>query len=225
MQDNLLVGHRDRAKEKLIKSKPSTLSDYELVELILFHSIPRKDVKPLAKKLLKNFGNIGNIVNATKQKLEQIHGIGKSTIVLLKLFQYVIQEVTKEQILDRPVIGSWDKLITYLRSNIGYKTTENFHTLFLNSKNILITDESHDYGTVNSIGVYPREIVKSALYHDASSVILVHNHPSGITKPSKADIKLTELILDALTTVGITLIDHVIISSNSYFSFKANKLL
>lgn len=225
MHDNFIVGHRGRAKERLIKSKSSTLSDYELVELMLFHSIPRKDVKPLAKKLLNHFGNIGNIVNASTQQLEQIYGIGKSTIVLLKLFQSIIQEVTKEQILNRPVIGSWDKLITYLRANIGYKTTENLHTLFLNSKNILITEESHDYGTVNSIGVYPREIVKSALYYDASSVILVHNHPSGITKPSQSDIKLTELILNALTAVGITLIDHVIISSNSYFSFKANKLL
>ncbi|MCH9753989.1 MAG: DNA repair protein RadC [Alphaproteobacteria bacterium] len=225
MQEDLLAGHRDRAKEKLLKSKASSLSDYELVELVLFYSIPRKDVKPLAKKLIKQFGNVGNVVNAPIQKLDQIPGVGKSTIVLLKLLQSIIREVSKEQITDKPVINSWDQLIIYLRANIGYKTTENFHTLFLNSKNILIEDETHDHGTVNSIGVYPRELVKSALYHDASSVILVHNHPSGITKPSKADISLTDEILKALDAVGITLIDHVIISKNSYFSFKANKLL
>jgi len=225
MENDLLVGHRDRAKEKFIKSKASPLNDYELIELALFYSIPRKDVKPLAKKLLKQFGSVGNVIHAPLQKLEQISGIGKSTTVLFKLLQSIIREVTKEQISGKPVIGSWDKLITYLRANIGYKTTENFHALFLNSKNILIEDETHDYGTVNSIGVYPREIVKSALYHDAISVILVHNHPSGVTKPSKSDIILTDSILKALTSVGITLIDHVIISSNSYFSFKANKLL
>jgi len=215
MVDELLDGHRQRAKERLIKSKTLTLNDYEILELALFYSIPRKDVKPIAKTLIKNFGNVGNALNASEQNLKQIKGISDSTIILFKFLQDIIQRVNKEQISEKPIIGSWDKLITYARSNIGYKTTENLHVLYLNSKNMLIADEVHDHGTVNSISVYPREIVKSALYYDASSVVLIHNHPSGITKPSKADIMLTDNILEALTSINISLIDHIIISSNS----------
>lgn len=221
----LLDGHRQRAKERLIKSKTLILDDYEILELALFYSIPRKDVKPLAKMLIKQFGSVGSVINASEQNLKQIKGIGDSTVIFFKFLQDVIQRVNKEQISEKPIIGSWDKLITYARSNIGYKTTENLQVLYLNSKNMLIADEVHDHGTVDSISVYTREIVKSALYHDASSVVLIHNHPSGITKPSKADITLTDNILEALNSINISLIDHIIISSNSYFSFKINKLL
>jgi DNA repair protein RadC len=221
----LVSGHRSRAKEKLIKSKNGSLYDYEILELLLFHSIPRKDVKPLAKKLIQAFGNLGNVIYASPEKLSLIPELGNSTFVLFKLLQETLQRVTKEQLSKKTIIGSWDQLITYARTSIGYRSTENLHILFLNSKNIMITDEVHEHGSTNSISIYPREIVKSALYHDASSIILIHNHPSGITKPSKADISITTEIQQALISINVSVIDHVIISSNSYFSFKANGLL
>jgi DNA repair protein RadC len=220
-----VLGHRSRAKSRLAKAKTGSLEDYELLEIALFYSIPRKDVKILAKTLLKEFGSLGNIINATPHKLQRFKGIGESSITLFRLFQEVIKRTTKEELSERPIIASFDKLINYIRSNIGYKTTESLHTIYLNSKHILIADEVQDYGTVNSVGVYPREIAKAALYHDASSIVLVHNHPSGITKPSQADITLTDKVLEALTPLNITLLDHIIISRSSYFSFKANKLL
>jgi len=220
-----LVGHRERAKSRLMKAKSGSLESYELLELLLFYVIPRKDVKILAKTLIKEFGSFASVINAPSYQLQQFKGIGKSAIIIFKLLQEIIKHATKEELAEKPIVGSFDKLITYIRSNIGYKTTESLHTIYLNTKNILIADEVQDYGTVNSIGVYPRELVKAALYHDASSIILVHNHPSGITKPSQADILLTDNILKALTPLNIDLLDHIIISKNSYFSFKANKLL
>ena len=221
----LVTGHRERLKEKLLRSKIGTLHDYEILELVLFNSIPRKDVKPIAKKLIQEFGNLGKIINTPPSKLTQIPGVGDSTIKLFRILQEVISSVTKEQILKRPIIKSWDKLIEYVRANIGYSNTENLHTLYLNHKNILIADKLHDHGTVSTVSIYPREIVKSALFHDASSVIIVHNHPSGITEPSKSDLTLTQAVQDALGTINVKLLDHIIISSNSYFSFKTHDLI
>lgn len=224
-QKELVSGHRARAKEKLLKSKSNSLYDYEILELLLFNSIPRKDVKPLAKKLIQTFGSLGKTLYASPENLSLIPGISKSTIALFRLMQETLKRVTKEQLSENTLIGSWDQLIAYARTSIGYKATENLHILYLNAKNFLITDEIHDHGSTNSISIYPREVAKSALYHDASSVILIHNHPSGVTKPSKADISITNDIQKALISINVSVIDHVIISSNSYYSFKANGLL
>jgi DNA repair protein RadC len=221
----LVTGHRERQKEKLLRSKIGTLHDYEILELLLFNSIPRKDVKPVAKKLIQEFGSIGKIINTPPSKLIQTQNIGNSTIILFRILQEVISDVTKEQILKKPIIKSWDKLIEYIRANIGYSNTEKLHTLYLNHKNILITDKLHDHGTVNTVSIYPREIVKSALFHDASSVIIVHNHPSGVTEPSKSDLTLTKAVQEALGTINVKLLDHLIVSSNSYFSFKTHDLI
>lgn len=223
--EDIKGGHRKRLKDKLVRSNLGNLHDCEILELILFNSIPRKDVKPLAKLLLKKFGNLGKVINASPVSLMQINGIGESTIVLFKIFQESIYRITKEQILKKPIINSWEKLLEYLRSSIGYSGTENLYTLYLNNKNILITDEIHCHGTVSSISIYPREIVKAALYYDASSVILVHNHPSGVTTPSQLDKELTRSTQEALKTINVKLLDHVIISSSSYFSFKTHNLL
>lgn len=221
----LVSGHRARAKERLLKSKSNSLNDYEILELILFNSIPRKDVKPLAKDLIKRFGSLGKVLYASPENLSLIPEIGNATIALFKLMQQVLQRVTQEQLLKKPIVGSWDQLITYARTSIGYKTKENLHILYLNTKNMLITDEVHEHGSTNSISIYPREIAKSALYYDASSVILIHNHPSGVTKPSDSDLSITKDIQKALLSINVSVIDHVIISSTSYFSFKAHGLL
>lgn len=219
------TGHRERLKTKFIRAEGSTLHDYELLELLLFYSIPRKDTKPLAKILLKEYGSLGKVLHSSSQKLSKISGMGKSTTILFKLVREIMQHTTKEQVLSTPILKTSDKLIAYIRANIGYNSTEHLHTLYLNHKNMLIADKTHDHGTVNRISIYPREIVKSSVFYDASGVILVHNHPSGITTPSQADITLTQAVKEALSTITVKLLDHIIISSNSYFSFKMHGLV
>ena len=225
MNHNFNKGHRARLKNKFLKNKAESLYDYEVLELLLFYSIPRKDVKPLAKLLITQFGNLGNILNSHSSKLDQVAGIGKNTVILLKLLKEILLVTNKEQILKKPILNSWEKLIQYLRSNIGYDSTENMKALYLNSKNVLLGEELYNCGTVNKICVYPREILKAALYYDAIAVILVHNHPSGFAKPSDSDVDATMLIKDALKTLDIELIDHVIITPNNEFSFNSNSLL
>jgi len=222
---NLNEGHRSRLKHKFLKSESGTLYDYEILELLLCYSIPRKDVKPLAKLLLHQFGNLGNLLSSPTSKLVQTPGIGESTIILLKSIKEVLLLANKEQISKKPIFSSWQKLIAYLRSNIGYDSTESMKALFLNSKNLLLGEQLFSHGTVNKISVYPREILKAALYHEATAVILVHNHPSGFAQPSQPDIDTTIAIKDILKTLEIELIDHVIISPNNEFSFKCNALI
>ncbi|NRA73250.1 MAG: DNA repair protein RadC [Rickettsiales bacterium] len=224
MNNSTYKGHRLRAKNKFLKTKPGVLQDYEVLELLLFYSIPRKDVKALAKSLLKQFGNLGNLINCPTSKLTKMPGIGQTTITLIKLIKEILFITNKEQIIKKPILSSWEKLILYLRTNIGYSPTENMKVLYLNAKNILLGEELYDLGTVNRICIYPREILKAALYFEATGIILVHNHPSGITRPSKQDIDFTINIKDTLRVLDITLIDHVIISANSEFSFKSNSL-
>lgn len=218
-------GHRKRQKDQLVRSTLGSLDDYIILELLLFNSIPRVDVKPIAKALLKEFGSLDKVINAKEDKISKFPKIGESTIALFKLAQELVYRISKEKILDKPIIGSWDKLIDYLRTSIGHSSTENLCILYLNNKNILIKDKIYNYGTVNSVSIYPREIVTEALHYNACSIVIVHNHPSGITGPSKSDLLLTEAVKKALDAVSITLIDHIIISSNSYFSFKKHKLI
>jgi DNA repair protein RadC len=218
-------GHRLRLKNKFFKTSADSLYEYEILELLLFYSIPRIDVKPLAKLLLHKFGNLANLFNAHPSKLSEIPGIGQNTIIFFKLIKETLLLTNKEQIIKKPILNSWEKLILYLRANIGYDSVETLKALYLNSKNILLGEAVYDSGTVNKICVYPREILKSALYYEATSVLLVHNHPSGMTKASKTDIDVTLAIQKALKTLDIILIDHVIVSPNNEFSFKANALL
>ncbi len=221
---NLHIGHRKRLKEKLIRSNIGSLADYEILEILLFYSIPRKDVKPLAKSLLKKYHNIGTIVTIPTNELKE-NGITESTITLFRLIKEINSSINKEQLLDKPIINSWKILIDYIRSNIGYDKTECLHIMYLNHKNILIADETEKHGTINSVSIYPREILKKIILYNASSIVVVHNHPSGITEPSQADITLTKQLEKALEPLKISLIDHIIISSNSYFSFKKHGII
>jgi DNA repair protein RadC len=174
--------------------------------------------------LLKKYHNIGTIVNIPTKELRD-NGITESTSTLLRLIKEITSIINKEQLLDRPIINSWKLVIDYIRSNIGYDKTECLHIMYLNHKNILIADETEKHGTINSVSIYPREILKKAILHNASSIVVVHNHPSGITEPSQADISLTKQLEKALEPIKISLIDHIIISSNSYFSFKKHGIL
>lgn len=218
------IGHRQRLKEKFLKSSLGTLADYEVLEMLLFYAIPRKNVKPIAKFLLKKYTNIGSLVSVQETELRE-QKISESTIILFKLIKEITIGINKEQLLDKPVINSWGLLIDYIRSNIGYYKTECLHIMYLNHKNILITDDTEQHGTINAVSIYPREILKKAILHNASSVVLVHNHPSGITEPSKSDILLTQQLQKTLEPLNITLLDHIIISSHSYFSFKKHHLI
>jgi DNA repair protein RadC len=221
---SLNIGHRQRLKDKLLRSNIGSLADYEILEILLFYSIPRKDVKPLAKHLLHKYNNLGSIISLTDRELRE-QKITESTIVLLKLLKDLISRINKEQLLDKPIINSWHLLVDYVRANIGYKKTECLNVMYLNHKNILIAEETEEHGTVNSVSVYPREILKKAILYNASSIVLVHNHPSGITEPSKSDIILTKQLVSTLEPLNISLIDHIIISSNSYYSFKKHGII
>ncbi len=219
------VGHRKRQKEKFLNNSSCSFSDYELIELMLFQLIPRKDVKPLAKELLNKCGNLNNLINSNQENLAEVKGFTQSVFMNLKIIKEIINRVLAHQVLNQNVIGSWSALLEYLKFNMSNLRIEQFRVLFLNKKNILIADEIMANGTIDQTPVYPREIIKRILLHEAGSIILVHNHPSGNAKPSNADIDLTTQIINACKTVNVSVHDHVIIGKGEYYSFKTNMLL
>jgi DNA repair protein RadC len=219
------VGHRKRLKDKFLKNGGINFSDYEILELLLFQAIPRKDVKPLAKELLHNFGNLNSLIHASKDKILATNGANDSIFLNLQIIKELLSRVLKEHIIDKNIISSWSALIDYLKFNMSNLKLEQFRVLFLNKKNMLIADEIMATGTIDQTPVYPREIIKKALFHEAGAVILVHNHPSGSAKPSNADIDLTARIAEACKTINVTMHDHVIIGNGEYYSFKSNMLL
>lgn len=218
------IGHHKRVKERFVAAGVEHFSDYELLEVMLFSAIPRKDVKPLAKKLLDHF-DITDLINLDKERLLSIKGTNENLYINFALIRELINRVLKQKIINKNIIASWSSLIDYLKVNMGNMRLEQFRILFLNKKNILIADEVLSQGTIDQAAVYPREIIKRALFNEASSLILVHNHPSGSPEPSKADIHMTNKIVETCQTVNIMVHDHVIISNNKYYSFKSNMLL
>ena len=202
-KDPHYVGHRQRLKQKLLESTAS-LADYELVEILLFSAIPRRDVKPLAKKLLEHFGNLYNLINSDKEKLLLVDGINENICSSVYLIKEMIRRILKHKIIKQNVISSWGALLDYLKSTMSGLKVEQFRILFLNKKNVLIAEEIIGVGTIDQAPAYPREIVKRALFHEAGAIILVHNHPSGSAKPSKADITLTDTIVETCNSVNIS---------------------
>lgn len=214
------IGHRQRLKEKLLTNGANTLADYELLELVLSIAIPRKDVKPLAKELISKFKTFGGVITAKPTELSQIKGIGDTTIATLKIIEASQIKILKDKIEETSIISNWSELIDYCKLNIGNKDTEEFHILYLNTKCHLIKDETHSTGTINSSSVYTREIIKRVLELGATSIILIHNHPTGDSTPSKADISITQKIIKALETIDVSVHDHLIVSKGNYTSFK-----
>lgn len=219
------VGHRKRVKEKFLQAKSESFGDYELLELVLFQALPRRDVKPIAKNLLKNFGGFNQLLHADQDKILAVEGATESVFLQLKIMRELMGRVFRSKVLKKNIISSWSALLDYLTFNMGSLRLEQFRILFLNKKNILISDEVMATGTIDETPVYPREIVKKALFYEAGAIILVHNHPSGNAKPSNSDIDLTTKIVNACSTVNVTVHDHVIIGGNDYYSFKSNMLL
>ncbi len=219
------AGHRQRLRQRFMKSGGDGLPDYELLELVLFPALPRRDTKPLAKALLKRFGSYAEVISAEAEELKSIPGIGEAAVIALKTVQAAAHRLAHDEIIDRPVLASWDKLLKYCKATMAYEKTERFRVLFLNKKNILIADEIQQKGTVDHTPVYPREVVKRALELDATALIMVHNHPSGDPSPSRADIEMTKEVQEAAGKLGIVLHDHLIISKSGHNSFKTMGLL
>lgn len=222
--DNVNSGHRNRLKERFML-KTSIVNDYELLELILFNAIPRKDVKPLAKSLLKKYLSLNCLINTDPIKLLEEKGVTNGVIIQFAIIKESIERILKDKLFKKNIIDNWKDLQVYLKATMGNSSTEKFRILYLNNKNIILADELNEYGTVDHTTVYPREILKKVLYYEATSIILVHNHPSGDPSPSKADIVLTQRIQEACSTIGVKLHDHVIVSAYKIYSFRANNLL
>jgi DNA repair protein RadC len=218
------AGHRQRLRTRFLKA-PESLPDYEILELLLCMAQPRIDTKPLAKNLIKNFGDLSRALAAHPSDLAKIDGIGEAGITALKLVQEASARLARAQVIDRPVISSWDKLIDYCRIAMGGGNTEQFRLIFLDRKNVVIGDEVQQKGTVDHTPLYPREVVKRALDLSASAVIMVHNHPSGDPSPSRSDIDMTRQVQDALKAVGIQLHDHVVIGRSGHVSMKSSGLI
>ena len=219
------LGHRARLRKKLLEAGGSALADYELLELVLMQAIPRKDVKPLAKDMLKIFGSFSDTVSAPAEELMKVSGIKESAAALFAVIREASVRMLKNQVSELPVLSNWDRMISYCKAAQGHKKIEVFRVLFLDTGNRLIKDEVLQEGTVNQTMIYPREIAKRALDLSAVSLVMVHNHPAGNLKPSKNDILMTRSVEDALKTLGINLLDHVIVAKSGYVSFKELGLL
>lgn len=202
-----------------------SLADYELLEYLLFGVRRQGDTKPTAKALIDRFGSIAGVLAAPTAELAAVKGVSEATIALIAVTAEAARRAVREEIADGPVLLSWTRLIDYLRVAMGHNRTEEFRLLFLDSKNRLIADEVQGTGTVNRTAVYPREVVKRALEHGATAIIMVHNHPSGDPTPSRADVEMTEEVRDAGALMGIVLHDHVVISKSGHESFKSMGLL
>ena len=208
-----------------MKAGADALADYEMLELLLFQAMARRDTKPLAKRLLKHFGSFNEVISAEAAALKEIEGGGEAVVVALKCVQAAALRLAREEIRNRPVLANWDKLVAYCRAAMGFEKTERFRILFLNRRNVLIADEVQQTGTVDHTPVYPREVIKRALELGATALIMVHNHPSGDPTPSKADIDMTNEVKDAGAKLGITLHDHLIMTKAGHSSFKDMGLL
>ncbi|MDR0632524.1 MAG: DNA repair protein RadC [Holosporales bacterium] len=213
-------GHRNRLREKFKTLGRQSLTDFEILELFLFHLIPYKDTKPIAKQLLLTFGTFDGIAMAEEKNLYKIDGVGPSTALALNILGEIFIRRSKQKIVKKPLLNSWDAVIDYCKISDGYKTKENVHVLFLNKKLRLIADEILFAGTVDETPFYNREVLKRALELNAVSIIVIHNHPSGNTAPSSADIEQTKQLFHAAKAIGINLCDHLIVSKSSYTSLK-----
>ena len=219
------AGHRKRLRERFLHAGSGALADYELLEMLLFPAKPVGDVKPMAKALLKAFGSFGKVLHAEPAAMLRVEGVNEAAVVAIKVAKAASERLLREAVADRPVINDMERLIDYCRVHLGNKQEEEFHVLFLDAKLQLMADERQQKGTVNHTPVYPREVVKRALEIGASSIILVHNHPSGDVNPSKADVDVTAQIVAAAKTLGIGVHDHIIIGAKKHFSFKAKGIL
>jgi DNA repair protein RadC len=219
------LGHRGRLRLRFMTAGAEALLDYELLELVLFRALPRQDTKPLAKQLIDKFGSFAEVLGAKPERLKEIRGVGDAVVIELKLIEAASLRLLRSSVINRPVLQSWTQLIDYCHASMAYSAREAFRVLFLDKKNLLIADEVQQEGTVDHTPVYPREVIKRALELSACAIVLVHNHPSGDPTPSRADIEMTNRIVEAAEKLGIKVHDHVIIGRGGHASFKGLRLL
>src|SRR6202521_4306873 len=217
--------HRMRLRERFHGAGPDALSDYELLEMVLFTAQPRRDMKPLAKQLLKTFGSFAAVIHAPEGRLREVDGVGDATINAFKVIAAAASRIAKGQLKQRAMLSSWNDVIDYCRTTMAFADKEQFRILFLDKRNQLISDEVQQTGTVDHIPVYPREVIKRALKLSATALILVHNHPSGDPTPSQADIQMTKAIVSIATPLGISVHDHIIVGKNGHASMKGLRLI
>lgn len=219
-------GHRDRLRQRFLSAGPDALQDYELLELLLFQAIPRKDIKPLAKELMSVFGSLWAVTQAPAETLRNRFSFSDTTIGHIRVVGAIGLRMARQQVMGQPILSSWQKLLDYCAGAMAHEPVEQFRLLFLDRKNTLIADEVQQRGTIDHTPVYPREVVRRALELGASAVILVHNHPSGDPTPSRADVDMTKQIITAATALGVVIHDHVIIGKGGkYVSFKSAGLM
>ncbi len=218
------AGHRERLRERFLTA-PDALPDYELLELILFRAVPRRDVKPLAKELIARFGGFSEVLSAEPDRLREVNGVKDAIVTELRIARETGLRLSRATVIEKEVISSWQELLDYCSASMAHNPTEQFRILFLDRKNVLIADEVQQKGTVDHTPVYPREVVKRALELNASALILVHNHPSGDPTPSGADIEMTRRIAETAKPLGIELHDHLVIGKGRHASFRSLGLI
>ncbi len=219
------TGHRERLRDRLIEGGAEALADYEVLEFLLFGARRTGDTKPLAKALIKRFGSLPAVLNASPDALMQVSGIGRQSVGVIMIATAAARRMARAQVRDQPLLSSWNALIDYLAIDMAHLTRERVRVLYLDSKNRLIKDEHISEGTIDEASVHPREVIHHALDSGASALILVHNHPSGNPEPSRADIQLTHRIAEAGRLVGITVHDHVIVGKEGHVSLRARGLM
>lgn len=221
------LGHRQRLRDRFMTDGGKSMPDYEFLELLLTIAIPRRDVKPLAKQLVKNFGSFAGVITAPVEDLMKFDGLKENTVCILKIIKEVAIRLNWQVLnnSDAPIINNWDAMIDYCRSSMAHQEYEEFRIIFLNSKLAVMEEEIQQRGTVDQVAIHPREVIKSAINKGASAIILVHNHPSGNVTPSKADIEITKRICSAAEAMNIKVIDHIVISKYDYYSFSEHRII
>ncbi len=218
-------GHRQRLRDRLLTAGDDALADYELLEMVLFLSQPRGDVKPLAKELLKKFGSLQGVFQAPLSDLQAVKGFGNTSAAYFRMIRAISQRLALSDINKRSILSDMEQLVRYCRLRIIDMKIEQFHVFYLDKKKQFIADEIHQKGTIDHTMVYPREIMKQALHYGAASLLLVHNHPSGECTPSQSDIDLTHFISEVGVKLGIDVLDHIIVSAQEYCSLKETKMM
>lgn len=217
--------HRKRIRERFMNSSGKGMSDYELIELLLTYAIPRRDVKPIAKRLYKKFGALQGILNCSREELEKIEGIGPASYTLVHLIKEIIAKYFEENMTRKDVLSSPGLVVDFSRAKLSGLKDELFLCIYLNTKNEVIDHETIQEGTIDQVVLHPRKVLERALYKKASAIILVHNHPSGHAKPSREDKLLTKEMIKASKLIDLRLLDHLIIGNNAYYSFRENSLI
>ncbi len=219
------LGHRERLRDRFLDGGPDAVTEYELLELVLFRAIPRRDVKPLAKALIAKFGSFAEVVSAPRPRLREIEGLGEAAIAEIKIIQAAANRLARGEVKKRTVLSSWSAVLDYCRTTMAFADKEQFRVLFLDKRNQVIADEVQQTGTVDHTPVYPREVIKRALELSATALILVHNHPSGDPSPSQADIQMTKAIIEIAKPLGIAVHDHIIVGKSGHASLRGMRLI